>query len=100
MNRSCAGTTAGRTEHEYMCSVGAPAGGPGRGPKSEDQSNPKTSSEAGAAAGRFRLIVDDWAAFNPGLARFPGASKMTLKPELECAARDQTSEIFSQWLTP
>ena len=59
MNSACSGTAETRTEHEYMCSPGAPAGGPGRGLKSDDQSNPKAGRDAGAAAGRFRLIVDD-----------------------------------------
>ena len=38
---------------------------PGRGLNSDDQSNPKAGHNAGASTGRFRLIVDDWATFNP-----------------------------------
>ena len=38
---------------------------PGRGPKSEDQSNPKTGRGTTLVGGRFRLIVDDQGTFNP-----------------------------------
>ena len=38
---------------------------PGRGPKSEDQSNPKTGLGTTLVGGRFRLIVDDQGTFNP-----------------------------------
>ena len=79
MNSTCTGIAPTRTEHEYMHSVGAPAGGPGRGRHSEDQTNPKTGLDAGATAGRFRLIVDDWATFTPELVRRPSASTITLK---------------------
>ena len=38
---------------------------PGRGLRSEDQSNPKPSPDTPLAGGRFRLIVDGWATFTP-----------------------------------
>ena len=78
MNRACAGTAAALTEHEYMCSVGC-LRRPGRGLKSGGQSNPRTGLNTGAATDRFRLIVDDWASFNPGLVRLPRPSTIALK---------------------
>jgi hypothetical protein len=44
---------------------------PGRGLKSEDQSNPKTGPGTPLAGGRFRLIVDAWATFDPGTCAPP-----------------------------
>ena len=44
---------------------------PGRGPKHEDQSNPKTGSATPLAAERFRLIVDGWATFRPSACTPP-----------------------------
>ena len=44
---------------------------PGRGLRSEDQSNPKNGPATPLAAQRFRLIVDGWATFRPGACAPP-----------------------------
>ena len=44
---------------------------PGRGLRSEDQSNPKTGPGTTLVGGRFRLIVDAWATFAPGTCAPP-----------------------------
>ncbi len=44
---------------------------PGRGLKHEDQSNPKTGPGTTLVGGRFRLIVDGWATFDPGTCAPP-----------------------------
>jgi hypothetical protein len=44
---------------------------PGRGLRSEDQSNPKTSPSTTLEGARFRLIVDGWATFDPGTCAPP-----------------------------
>ena len=59
---------------------------PGRGLKSEDQSNPKTSPDTPLAGGRFRLIVDGWATFRPGTCTPP-------RRELEDAVSPSTIRL-------
>ena len=54
-----------------MGPVGAPAGGPGRGLKSEDESNPKTGPGTTLEQERFSLIVDGQGTFNPGACAPP-----------------------------
>ena len=58
MNRVLHGLQDGKTGHEYMARSGR-LRRPGRGLKSEDQSNPKTGSDHRPHSRRFRLIVDD-----------------------------------------
>jgi hypothetical protein len=44
---------------------------PGRGLRSEDQSDPKTGPATSLVGGRFRLIVDGQGTFNPGACAPP-----------------------------